>query len=144
MNRTAEPDSDKLLDDLLHAVSTEAYLESLPKVDTSLDGYLRQLLEERGLTRADVISAAGIGSTFGYYIFAGDRGCGRDTALKLAIGMGLDLHETQRLLTRAGQSRLWPKDPRDAVIIRAIDAGLSRQETDDELYRLGFDVLVDD
>ena len=144
MAKSTEPDSDKLLDDLRHAISTEAYLESLPEIDRSLSGYLGELLREKGLSRADAIREAGIGTSFGYFIFKGERGCGRDTALKLALAMGLDLTETQRLLTRAGRARLWPKDPRDAVIIRAIDGGLTRTQCDDELYRLGLDGLLDD
>lgn len=144
MTLPAEPDSDKLLDDLLHAISTEAYLDSMPAVDASLSGYLSELLASKGLKRSDVFRRAGIGSTFGYYIFKGERGCGRDTAIKLAFGMGLDLLETQRLLTRAGQARLWPKSPRDAVIIRAIHAGATREKCDDELYQLGFSPLMDD
>ncbi len=144
MSLSAEPDSDKLLDDLLHAVSTEAYLDRLPEVDADLASYLTRLLEEKGLKRSEVFHRAGIGATFGYYIFKGERGCGRDTALKLAFGMGLDLLETQRLLTRAGHARLWPKSPRDAVIIRALHAGRSREECDDELFELGFPPLMDD
>ncbi len=144
MSPNAEPDSNKLLDDLLHAVSTEAYLDELPPIDASLSSYLMTLLNDRGLKRSEVFNRAGIGSTFGYYIFKGERGCGRDTAIKLAFGMGLDLLETQRLLTRAGQSRLWPKSPRDAVIIRALYDGATREQCDDELYELGFSPLMDD
>lgn len=143
MSHLSEPDSDQLLDDLRHATSIESYLEEMPKLDCTLSSYLSELLDKKGLKRSEVIEAAGIGSTFGYYIFRGERGCGRDTALKLALGMGLNLIQTQRLLTRANQARLWPKNPRDAVIIRAIDAGFTRQETDEELFRLGFDSLMD-
>ncbi len=144
MSTRPEPDSDKLLDDLRSATSTDAYLASMPQVDRSLTGYLRALLAEKGLTRSEAIARSGLGTTFGYYIFSGERGCGRDTALKLALGMGLDLLEAQRLLSRANQARLWPKDPRDAVLIRAIDAKLTLQEADEELYRLGFKGLMDD
>ena len=144
MAKGAEPDSDELLDDLREAISAEAYLETLPQVNVELTRYLRELLDERGLRRSEVFRDAGIPASFGYYIFKGERGCGRETAIKLAFGLHLDLTETQRLLNRAGVASLSPKRGRDAVIIKAIDESLSRAECDDELFRLNFPGLMDD
>ncbi len=45
--------------------------------------------------------------------------------------------KTQRLLRLAGVSELWPKVRRDAIVIWSIKEGLSREECDDELWRLG-------
>ena len=61
----------------------------------------------------------------------------RDNAIMLAFGLGCSLVETQRLLRLAGVSELWPKIRRDAIIIWSIKEGLSREECDDELWRLG-------
>ena len=72
-----------------------------------------------------------------YDIFSGKSYPGRDNAIMLAFGLGCDLVETQRLLRLAGVSELWPKVRRDAIVIWSIKEGLSREECDDELWRLG-------
>ena len=54
----------------------------------------------------------------------------------LAFGLRATLRETQRLLRLAGVSELWPKVRRDAIIIWCIERGYTREQCDDELYRL--------
>ena len=39
-------------------------------------------------------------------------------------------------------SELWCKVPRDAILIWCFERGLSREEADDELYRLGEKTLL--
>ncbi len=134
--------TEELLDRLLRAASPEAYLDEGVTVDRALPDYLRELLAEKGLSRADVIRASGLNATFCYQIFQGTRRPGRDHAVMLALGLGCTLRETQRLLRLAGVSELWCKQRRDAVIIWCVQNGLSRVETDDELWRLGERTLV--
>lgn len=134
--------TDELLEQLLASASPEAYLSQAKLPDRTLPDYLRQLLKEKGLKRSDVFRAAGINTTFGYQAFSGERHPGRNNALMLAFGLQCTLQETQRLLRLAGHSELWPKVPRDAIIIFCIEHGLTRAECDDELYRLGEDTLL--
>ena len=54
----------------------------------------------------------------------------------LAFALGCDLRQTQRLLRLADVAELWPKVRRDAIIIWCIERGYTREECDDELYRL--------
>ena len=103
----------------------------------TLSEYLQWLLANHGLVRSKVIREASLNETFGWQIFKGERGCGRDKALALAFAMNLDLRETNRLLQAAGQSALYCKDRRDAIIIFCIEKGLTLRRTDEELYRFG-------
>ena len=129
--------TEELLERLLAAASPEAYLDEDLTVDRELPDYLHDLLVKRGLKRSDVIRASGLNGTFVYDAFKGKTRLGRDNAIMLALGMGCDLRETQRLLRLDGVSELWPKVRRDAIIIWCVEHGLSRVETDDELYDLG-------
>ena len=138
----AELLTEELLQRLLATSSPEAYLETGVTDDRSLADYLFDLLDQKGLTRAEVVRASAVNSTFAYQVFNGTRKIGRDNAIKLALGMRCTLRETQRLLRHAGHSELWCKNRRDAVIIYCIERGLDRAETDDELYRLGEPTLV--
>ena len=134
--------TEELLEQLLASATPEAYLADVPTEDRSLAEFLRTLLDGKGLKRSDVIRAAGINATFGYQIFQGTRKPGRDSAIMLAFGLGCDLRETQRLLRLAGVSELWCKIRRDAILIFAVEHGFTREQADDELWRLGEKTLL--
>ena len=127
----------ELLEQLLNAPTPEAYLEQDLVLDRTLPDYLEQLRAARGLKRSEIIRASGLNATFVYDVFKGKSRLGRDNAIMLALGMGCTLLETQRLLRLDGVAELWPKLRRDAIVIWCIEHGFSRQQTDDELYRLG-------
>lgn len=136
--------TEELLERLLASTSIEGYLSA---VEPDLEGrdlaeYLRDLLERKGLGRAQAIAAAGLNATFGYQVFQGTRYIGRDRALMLAFGMGCTLHEAQRLLRLAGHAELWSRRRRDAIVIFCLERGLSREDCDDELYRMGEETLL--
>lgn len=134
--------TEELLERLLAAATPEAYLDEDLTVDRALSDYLHELLDEKGLSRADVIRSSGLNATFCYQIFQGTRRPGRDHAIMLAFGLSCTLRETQRLLRLAGVSELWCKQRRDAILIWCVENGLSRAEADDELWRLGERTLV--
>lgn len=136
--------TDDLLEQLLASSSPEAYLAGAEVEERSLADYLHQLLDEKGLRRSEVIRASGVNPTFAYQMFQGERRPGRNTAIKLAFGLRCALTEAQRLLKIAGLQELWVKQRRDAIIIHCLESGLTRQETDDELYRLGEQTLVEE
>ena len=129
--------TEDLLRHIIAASSPDEYLAEGETVDRSLSDYLFDLLRERGIKRADVVRASCLHQTVVYDIFSGKSYPGRDNAIMLAFGLGCDLVETQRLLRLAGVSELWPKVRRDAIVIWSIKEGLSREECDDELWRLG-------
>ena len=81
---------------------------------------LSRRLVEKGLTRADVISAAGLNDIYAHQIFAGKRRPSRDKVLCLAFGMALTADETQTLLKDCGYAVLYAKDRRDSIILYAL------------------------
>lgn len=139
----AEKLTEDLLERLLAATSPEAYLAEGETLDRELKDYLHELIDERSMTRADVYRAAKLNPTVVYDIFAGKSRPGRDNALMLAFGMRCDLKETQRLLRLAGVSELWPKVRRDAIVIWCVEHGMTLDECDEELWRLGEKTLFD-
>ncbi len=134
--------TEELLERLLSSTSIESYLDGPGVVDRTLVSYLSQLLASHGLTRAQVARASGINATVVYDVFSGKSRPGRDHAIMLALGLGCDLRETQRLLRLAGVSELWCKVRRDAILIWCVEHGLSRVQADDELWRFGERTLL--
>lgn len=135
--RDGEPLTEELLAELLAAPDPAVFTDAHDLAHRDLATYLNELLLVKGRRRVEVVRAAELNETFGYQIFKGQRGAGRDTVLRLAIALGCDLVETRRLLQAAGVNELYCKDRRDAIIIFCIDRGYSLRRVDDELYRLG-------
>lgn len=136
-----EPLTEELLQELLAAPDPRSFAERHRLAKRSLSDYLQQLLDEKGLERADIVRKAGLNDTFGYQIFMGQRGASRNKVLQLAFAMELTLKETDRLLQAAGANQLYCKDRRDAIIIFCLDHGYTLQKTDEELYRFGEDTI---
>lgn len=128
--------TEDLLARLLQSESPEAYLASGDTTDRSLSDYLYELLADRDMNRNKLARASCLNSTFVYDIFEGKTKPKRNNALMLAFGLRCSLRETQRVLRLAEASELWPKVRRDAIIIWCIEHRFSREECDDELYRL--------
>ena len=108
----------------------------------TLSAFLNELLEQKGMTRVDVIHRAKLNETFGYQIFVGQRRASRNKILQIAFAMELDYLETQRLLVIAEVGGLYPRDRRDAIIIFCIINHATLQETDDKLYHYGEKTIV--
>lgn len=106
-------------------------------ISDSLADYLARLLEEKQLKKAEVIKASLISTVYGYQIFSGLKAPSRDRLIQLALGMRLNLEETQRLLKIGGGSVLYPRNKRDSVIIYAINNSYSVLDCDEVLYELG-------
>ncbi len=136
-----EPLTEELLNELLDAPSADSFIQKAKPSSRSLSEYLQQLLEKKGLNRAQVVREAGLNDTFGYQIFKGTRKASRNKVLQLAFAMRLNLRETDRLLQAAGLNGLYCKNRRDAIIIFAVEKGYSLQKTDEELYRFGEETI---
>lgn len=133
--------TEELLAELLSAPSIDGFFDENDIANITLSEYLQTLLDDKGLKRAEVIRKANINETFGYQIFTGARGAGRNTVLQLAFAMGLSLRETNRLLQLAGANGLYCKSRRDGIIIFCIEHAYSLQKTNEELYRFGEDTI---
>ena len=136
-----EPLTEELLQQLLAAPSPAAFTTENTLGTCSLPDYLQQLLDERGLDRAQVVRDAGINETYGYQIFMGQRNPGRDKILQIVFAMKLPLREANRVLRASGASELYCKNRRDAIIIYCLDHGYTLLQTDQELYRFNEDTI---
>lgn len=111
-------------------------------VHQPLSEYLCELLDERGLKRSEVVVRTGLDKAYVYQIFAGKKNPSRDKLVTIALGMEFSEEETQRMLQLSGHRELWPKDERDALLLFAIQRGMSLEEVHTELERYGLDPLA--
>lgn len=118
----------------------ERYKEQI--VHQPLSEYLCELLDEKGLKRSDVVVRTGLDKAYVYQIFAGKKNPSRDKLITIAFGMEFSEEETQRMLQLSGHRELWPKDERDALLLFAIQRGMSLEEVHTELERYGLDPLA--
>lgn len=101
----ADKDTKQLEHELSEADSVEeffaengAHLRHL-----TLAEYLGQLLEEKGLTKAEVVRRSNLDQVYGYHIFSGyKKSPSKEKVLALALALGLSPEEAQRLLYYAG------------------------------------------
>ena len=90
---------------------------------------------------AQVIERSQIERTYGHQLFNGTRRPSRDKVLQLALGLGLSVDETQRLLRAAGKSPLYPRLKRDAVILYGIGKKLPIFTVQENLTKYGLTLL---
>ncbi len=99
--------------------------------------YLSRLADSKGISKSDMIKNSGIERTYAYQLLRGLRNPTRDKVIQFAIGLGLDLDETQALLRAAHHSALYPRIKRDAAIIFALTNSLCFTDTLILLDRIG-------
>ena len=104
-------------------------------ISKNLSEYLTDLLNERNLTKAEVIRKAELSDGYAYQIFSGLKTAPkRDKLICLSIGMGLSVNETNSVLKIAGLSPLYPKIKRDSIIIINMNNNKSVVEINEALY----------
>lgn len=132
-----------LMKRLFKATDLDAYLQGNEGQLGSPDfcALLKSFCETRGVLPAHVIEQAQIERTYGHQLFNGTRRPSRDKVLQLAIGLGLGVEETQRLLRAAGKSQLYPRLRRDAVILYALHNSLPLLSVQDALSGYGLTML---
>lgn len=110
-------------------------------ISSTLSELLEQLLSEKGLKKAQVIKNAELSEVYGYQIFSGIRVPERKKLLCLAVGMGLNLDEAQRLLKCAGYPQLYVKLPFDSIVLYGLCKGLSVVQINELLYSYDLEML---
>ena len=110
-------------------------------VSQKLTDLLAQLLKSKKLQKSLVIKNAEISEVYGYQIFSGIRVPERKKLLCLAVGMGLNIEETQQLLKCAGYAQLYVKLPFDSIVLYGLCKGLSVVQINGLLYEYGLETL---
>ena len=106
-----------------------------------LPALLQQLMQSRGLSRAELLRRSGLNAVYGYQILSGKRHPGRESLLCLCFGLGLDAEQTQKLLLHAGCAQLYIKKPRESIIFYALNATLPLLSCNQLLYEHGEAIL---
>lgn len=96
----------------------------------SITIYLCSLLAERGMEVREVIARLGLDRSYGYQLFNGIRKPTRVVLLRLAVLLGLDLEETDRLLKIGRKEVLYPRRREDALAIYVIEKRLPLERLD--------------
>jgi len=137
--------TEKFMVDLLSSEDFERFYEdNVHNIRVpALSEYLSELCEQKNIKPRGLIKGLDIERSFGYKIFSGNRRLSRDNALKLALGLGLTVDETQKLLTVSKNSPLYPRIPRDAAILYCISHGFGYAKTQESLFDWGMTVLGD-
>lgn len=107
-----------------------------------LNEYLARMLQAYGRTPVQLIHRTCLSKSFVYQILDGTRVPGRDVLLRMAFAIGLNLDETQRLLTIAGRGVLYPRVRRDAVVIFCLRKHRTLEQANDLLEEIGESLLV--
>ncbi|MDY4490370.1 MAG: hypothetical protein SPE19_07575 [Candidatus Faecousia sp.] len=84
--------------------------------------YLHQIISRNGLTQQEVFIQADFPDRFGYKLLSEEkRTKQRDYILRICYAAKMTLEETQRALTLYGMAPLYPRIPRDAVLMIAFN-----------------------
>ena len=137
------PSTLELEHEIKASTNIEDYLEknSPHMLSHSLSEHLQMLLEQKGLSRADVVRDSLLNRTYVYQIFDGSRMPSRNKLIAVAFGIHLSAEEAQTMLKLAGYRSLYAKDERDAIILFALNQKKNIEETNELLYDHGMEVL---
>ncbi len=135
--------TDRLNHEIKDATDIEDYLEQNKDnlLTRSLSGHLKMLLSQKGLSRADVVRGSLLDRAYVYQIFSGEKKPSRDKLIAIAFGLCLSEAETQTMLKLSGNRELYARDPRDAVILFALQREKTIEETNELLFDHEFPVL---
>ncbi|MGY3778929.1 helix-turn-helix domain-containing protein [Isobaculum melis] len=140
-----EKDTDKLHHELK---KSDDFFETFAQntehfVENTVMFYLNEWLEEKKLTKAQVIRRSAMSEVTGYQYFDGKRNPSRERLIALCFGLGLNDEEANQLLKKSGYARLYAKHVWDAVIIYGLAKDYSIEETNLLLFEKGLDTLGD-
>lgn len=110
-------------------------------VSSTLSEMLDRIMQEKKLKKSQVIKNAELSEVYAYQIFSGLRVPERKKLLCLAVGMSLNLEETQTLLKCAGYSPLYVKLPFDSIILYGLCKNLSVVQINELLFEYGLETL---
>lgn len=137
----------KTTDELAHEISRsdnilDYFAENREEMQLgSLPEYLEQWLRVKSCSKADVVRRSNLNKAYVYQIFLGKKYPSRDKVIALAFGLELDTQETQTLLKQAGYRELYPRDPRDALLLYTVGHHQGIIEANELLYDHNIEVL---
>lgn len=104
--------------------------------------YLEYLMEQRHITRKEMISKLNVDESYGRKLFGGQRTPTRKILIQSAFILGLNLEETQRILEIGQKARLYPRIRYDAAIIYGLEKKLTLDKMNSFLEEIGETALL--
>lgn len=103
------------------------YIKSSKSKENSLElsEYILESCNAKGFKKNHIIKNANIYRTYGYEILSGKKLPSRDKLLQICIGNNFSLEEANRSLTLGKLGILYAKNPRDSIIIYALNNKLN-------------------
>lgn len=100
----------------------EEFDESLIKQNGCLDlcSMINGYMDERGISRAELIRRLNIDRNYGYQLLNGTRIPTRNHLIQIGLLLGLDTERFQRLLKTAEKKPLYVRDLFDAKVFYAV------------------------
>ena len=135
--------TDELQKVLENSQDLEKYLDDNFEdiTNTTLPEYLAKIIQEKDLTKSEVIEKSNIQKNYAYQIFDGSKNPSRDKVLALAFSMNLDAKGTNRLLKLSNNSILYPRIKRDSIICFAINQSKSLMDANILLDEMGEKII---
>lgn len=131
------------LESILTEAKTHELAHIIDEIPTlSFLDYLHQLMEEKGIQKADIIRKSMLSRTYAYQILQGTKQAGRDKVLQLSLALSCTIEETNRLLTLAAHQRLYARNQRDAVLIFCIKNQMNIEDVESYLNEYQLPLLV--
>ena len=139
-------DTQQLENELSEADNVKTFLDANAENfrQFTLAEYLKHLLDEKLLTKAQVIRDSQLDEGYAQHIFGGRKNPSREKILSLALAMKLSPKETNYLLYYAGLNKLYARDERDAVIAFALETHKTVLQTNELLADLKLKPLLSD
>lgn len=103
--------------------------------------YIQELMDEKQMSKAKLISKTNIQRNYGYQILDGSKSAGKDKIVQLCLGLECSMEQAQRLLALAQVGSLYAKNKRDALCIYALEHHLSVMDTNLLLEEFGLELL---
>lgn len=96
--------------------------QDLLETDKLFSEYMHEMLRKYGKSQQEVFLQADFPERYGYKLLSEEkRTKQRDYILRICYAMGMELEETQRALKLYGMAPLYPRIPRDAVLMIAFN-----------------------
>lgn len=101
------------------------------QITETLSELLNRTAAERGAKLSDILKRSGLKKAYFYSLFNGTRtNPARDILIQLCFGFEMSFEEAQSFLTSTGAAPLYPRIPRDSVLIYCFQHSLTLTESD--------------
>ncbi len=129
--------------ELSSCAQLHSFLESnaLSMKEESVSELLKKHMDEKGVSRTEVIAGSGLNDIYAHQILAGKRRPSRDKLLCLCFGLGLSAENVQNMLRDCGYVPLYVKRRRDSIILYALLKSMTLIELNELLYEEKEDLL---